>query len=105
MAFIIIFKNFYFRIIIKNLTKYNILNTFTFKNYEKFAYHNLEKLCLWSLALASTISVFGLERVCPRKVGPWPWPRISFESLASNVVFSTSPLFTEIAETRAKTVP
>ena len=21
-------------------------------------------------------SVLGLERVCPQKVGPWPWPRI-----------------------------
>ena len=38
-------------------------------------------LCLWSL----NIPVLGLEKVCPRKVGPrpriflrlWPWPRAS----------------------------
>ena len=38
------------------------------------------RLCLWSLALASSIPVLGLERVCPRKECPWPrvfvfpWP-------------------------------
>ena len=32
------------------------------------------RLCPWSLALASSIPVFGLERVCPRKGCPWPWP-------------------------------
>ena len=36
------------------------------------------RLCPWSLALASSISVFGLERLCPRKGCPWPWPRIFF---------------------------
>ena len=34
------------------------------------------RLCPWSLALASSIPVFDLERVCPREIGPWPWPRI-----------------------------
>ena len=34
------------------------------------------RLCPWSLALASNIPVFGLERVCPRKGCPWPWPQI-----------------------------
>ena len=83
-------KNYYFRIIIK--TKSNTLNIFAFKNDPKFTYHNLEKLCSRSLALASLIPVFGLERVCPRKVGSWP--RISFESLALalKVVSSTPPL-------------
>ena len=84
MTFII--RNYYFRITIKNLTKCNILNTFVLKNNGKFADHNLEKLCPWYLA--STIPVLGVERVCPRKVGPWPWPRIFFEALtlASKVV-------------------
>ena len=31
-------------------------------------------LCPWSLALASSIPVLGLESVCPRKGCPWPWP-------------------------------
>ena len=34
------------------------------------------RLCPWSLALASSIPVLGLESVCPRKSCPWPWPRI-----------------------------
>ena len=50
MAIIIVFENFYFQNIIKKLTKCNTSNTFAFKNYGKFAGHNLEKLCLWSLA-------------------------------------------------------
>ena len=41
------------------------------------------RLCPWSLALASSIPVLGLESVCPRKgcpwprifLCPWPWPR------------------------------
>ena len=47
------------------------------------------RLCPWSLALASSIPVLGLESVCPRK--GWPWPRI-FVSLASSLVSSTPPL-------------
>ena len=52
------------------------------------------RLCPWSLALASSISVLGLESVCPRKGCPWPWPRIFFVSLAlaSSLVSSTPPL-------------
>ena len=36
------------------------------------------RLWPWSLALASSIPVLGLERVCPQKGCPWswPWPRI-----------------------------
>ena len=34
------------------------------------------RLCPWSLALASSIPVLGLERFCSRKGCPWPWPRI-----------------------------
>ena len=50
-----------------------------------------EHLCVVSLALS--IPVLGLERVCLQEVDPWPWPRISFVSLASMVVSSTPPLF------------
>ena len=52
------------------------------------------RLCLWSLALAPSISVLGLERVCPRKGCPWPWPRNFFVSLAlaSSLVSLTPPL-------------
>ena len=51
-------------------------------------------MCPWSLALASSIPVLGLESVCPRKGCPWPWPRIFFVSLAlaSSLVSSTPPL-------------
>ena len=31
-----------------------------------------------SLVLGLEHSVLGLERVCPRKGCPWPWPRIFF---------------------------
>ena len=72
----IIFRNYYFWIIMQNLTTCNILNTFALKNHGKFADNNFEKLCSWPLAL--TIPVLGLERVCPRNVGPWP--RIFFSS-------------------------
>ena len=44
----------------------------------------------WSLALASSILVIGLERVCPRKVGPWPralCPRLHFCLLILLLVF------------------
>ena len=49
-----------------------------------------------SLALASSISVLDLERVCPRKACPWRWPRIFFVplALASSLVSSTPPLLT-----------
>ena len=59
-------------------------------------------LCPWSLALASSIPVLGLESVCPRKgcPWPWPWPRIFFVSLAlaSSLVSSTPPLLYRLAE-------
>ena len=60
------------------------------------------RLCPWSLALASSIPVLGLESVCPRKGCPWlwPWPRIFFVSLAltlaSSLVSSTQPLLSLI---------
>ena len=83
------FKSYYFRIIIKHLTKCNIFCTFAFKNYEKFTDHTLKKLCF--RFLASTFPVVGFERVCPKKVGPWPRILESL-ALASNVVSSTLPL-------------
>ena len=57
-------------------------------------------MCPWSLALASSIPVLGLESVCPRKGCPWPWPRIFFVSLAlaSSLVSSTPPLITKSYE-------
>ena len=75
--------------------QYRILNTFAFKNFGKFANHNLEKFCPWFLALAPTISVTGLK-----KVGLWPWPRIFFETLAlaSNVASSIPSLLNGLAE-------
>ena len=90
MTFAIILTKCYFRIVIKNLTKCNILSTFALKKCGKSTNHYLEKLC--SRSLASTISVLDLERVCLRKVGPWP--RILYESLAlaSNVLSPTPPL-------------
>ena len=36
------------------------------------------RLCPWSLALDSSISVLGLEIARPWKGCPWPWPRIFF---------------------------
>ena len=80
MAFIIILKNYYLRIIIKNLKKCNILSIFAFTNYGKFAANNLEKLCPRSLALASTIPVIGLEKLAHGLdlrffLSSWPWPR------------------------------
>ena len=50
--------------------------------------------CPWSLALASSIPVLGLESVCPQKGCSWPWPRIFFVSLAlaSSLASSTPPL-------------
>ena len=82
------FRNHYFRIITKNLTKYNILQTFAPNNNRKFADYNLKKIV--SL-------VVGLDRSCP-----WPPEGLSsksrslasdfFESLASNVEYSTPPL-------------
>ena len=62
------------------------------KNFLKtFFFGEHVRMCPWSLALASSISVLGLERVCPRKSCPCPWPRI-FLFLASSLVSSTPPL-------------
>ena len=70
-----------------------------------FFYWRALALCVlgpWSLALASSIPVLGLESVCPRKGCPWPWPRIFFVSLAlaSSLVSSTPPLATSIINTK-----
>ena len=65
MAFIIIFKNWYFQIIIKKLTKCNILNTFALKIMENLPTIILKKLRPWPR-----------KSLCSRKVGPWPKSRI-----------------------------
>ena len=88
MTFIIL-KNYYFRMIIKNLTKCNILKTFALKNNGKFADHNLEKLCPRSLALATTIPVLGLEKTRSLALASDFWES---SVLALKVVSSTSPL-------------
>ena len=64
------------------------------KILKNFFFGEHMRLCPRSLALASSIPVLGLERVCPRKGCPWPWPRIFFVSLAlaSSLVSLTPPL-------------
>ena len=62
------------------------------KIFEDFFFFG-ERLRLCPCSLASSIPVLGLEKFCPRKGCPWPWPRIFFESLASRLVSSTPPLF------------
>ena len=79
-------KNFKRRFLLENARK-KFLKTFFFGNRLKKLVEDLFfgkhlRLCPWSLALASSIPVLGLERVCPRKGCPWPWPR-AFLSLAS----------------------
>ena len=65
------------------------------KNFVKtfFFFGEHLRLCPWSVALASSIPVLGLESVCPRK--GCPWPRIFFVSLAlalaSSLASSTPP--------------
>ena len=59
----------------------NFLKTFYFgdrlkKNFEDLSFGKHLRLCPCSRALASSILVFGLERVCLRKGCFWPWPRI-----------------------------
>ena len=43
------------------------------KNFCEVFFGEHLRLCPWSLALASSIPVLGLESVCPRKGCPWPW--------------------------------
>ena len=58
-----------------------------------FFFENTCALCPCFLDLASSISVFGLEWVCPQKVGSWSWPRDFFESLAlTSKVWSSTQL-------------
>ena len=46
----------------------------------------------WPWPRATSIFFLGFKRICPRNVDSWPYPRISFESLAWNVGFSAPPL-------------
>ena len=45
-----------------------------------------------SAALASSIPVLGLDRVCPREVGLWLRICLVSLALASSLVFSTPPV-------------
>ena len=81
---ILFFKNYFFRIIIKKVTKRNILSSFAFKNYGKFTDYNLEKLCPCFLALASIIHLASRGSVLEKlvlghglEVFLSPWPRTS----------------------------
>ena len=69
------------------------------KNFceDLFFYGEHLRLCPWSLALALSIPVLGLESVRPRK--GCPWPRIFFVSLAlaSSLVSSTPPLIVSMS--------
>ena len=71
-----------------------------------FFFEECLRLCPWSLALASSIPVLGLERFCPRKgcPWPWPWPRIFFVSLAlaSSLVSSTPPLLSDTFQSKSR---
>ena len=68
------------------------------KNFEDFFFGEHLRLCPWSLVLAPSIPVLGLERVCPQKgcpwpwifLCPWPWPR---------AVSSTPPLVIRVEKT------
>ena len=55
-------KNFLIVFVLENAWK-KFLKTFFLEEHLR--------LCAWSLA--SSISVLGVERVCPRKDCPWPW--------------------------------
>ena len=61
----IIFRNCYFRIVIKNVTKCNIFKIFALKNNGKFANQNFKKLC--SRSSATTISVLDVEKAVLKK--------------------------------------
>ena len=63
-------KNFGRQNFVKNVQKISAKICFFFKN--------TSALCPWSLALASSVPVRYLKRVCLRKVCPSPWPRIFF---------------------------
>ena len=80
---------------VKILWKNFLENVFLRRSLEKFLWRPFffwRALALVSLALASSIPVLGLKRVCPRK--GCPWLRIFFVSLAlaSSLVSSTPPL-------------
>ena len=76
------------------------------KNFKDLFFGERLRLCPWSLALASSIAVLGLERFCPPKGCPWPWPRIFFVSLASasSLVSSTPPLIFKFKKSWAQSL-
>ena len=78
--YLIHFKNYYFQIIIKNLTQCNTLNIFAFSKYGKLANHN-------SKEIVSLVLGFGIDHCCP-----WPSKDLSSKSrsLASDFFFFLS---------------
>ena len=58
---------------IKNSGYTNELEIACKKSLKTFFFGERLRLCPWSLALASSILVLGLERFSPRKGCPWPW--------------------------------
>ena len=79
------------RLFLKNASKFA-------ENLRFFAqrlFFSLESTFAWcSWSLASSILVLGLEKVCPRKVGPWP--QIFFVSLALSFECSTPLLIVSV---------
>ena len=71
------------------------------KNFVDLFFGEHLRLCSWSLALASSIPVLGLERVCPRKscrwlrifLRPWPWPHVLDSTSVHYFQISWIPLY------------
>ena len=82
----------------QKLDEISIFSTFALKNYGKFTDHSLEKMCPGPWPVASTIPILGLERICSRKVDPWPQIFFDFLALASNVVSPTPTLIIRACE-------
>ena len=104
MAVAIVLKHYYFRIIIKNLTKCNILSTFALKNYVKFTDHNLGKLCPQSFTSRGSVLeklVLGLglgfflspwpQTLCPR-LHLWSYRTQCYHRLATAAAFRQKKL-------------
>ena len=60
------------------------------------------RLCPWSLALASSIPILGLERFCPRQGCPWPriflcpWPWSWPRAMCPRLHLCSTPVFANL---------